>query len=245
MKSASARRLTYISSPSYARSQYQELIRQRGSIFVLEKKKEERNKKKKKRWLPLPPQQFLGCADPILFIPCEALTPGPSSPRDRGSERAVGLSEKGNGGQDGSRWRRGRRLVNKATPPPSRFSQSPKPVLVEVSTEDGAHISSKPGRGRRTLSLQSNSSGVLSYPINTVPPLQIKKIQAWIVFIMHFFHLSASSIGSRLRSAVSLGSLNQDLMGIALSGGQKNSETQTQTHVFFLCCSVLFQKRGH
>lgn len=31
-------------------------------------------------------------------------------------------------------------------------------------------------------------------------------------------NLSASSIGSKLRSAVSLGSLNQDLMGIALSG---------------------------
>lgn len=30
-------------------------------------------------------------------------------------------------------------------------------------------------------------------------------------------HLSASSMGSRFKSAVSLGSLNQDLIGIALS----------------------------
>lgn len=35
---------------------------------------------------------------------------------------------------------------------------------------------------------------------------------------MSAVNLSASSIGSRLRSAVSLGSLNQDLIGIALSG---------------------------
>lgn len=33
-------------------------------------------------------------------------------------------------------------------------------------------------------------------------------------------HLKASSMGSRLSKAVSLGSLNQDLMGMALSGGR-------------------------
>lgn len=58
------------------------------------------------------------------------------------------------------------------------------------------------------------------------------------------FYLSASSIGSKLRSAVSLGSLNQDLMGIALSGGQKKKQVsqsvvseKTDT-VVMLCCSV-------
>ena len=40
-------------------------------------------------------------------------------------------------------------------------------------------------------------------------------------------HLSASSIGSRFRSAVSLGSLNHDLIGIALS---KKAHTQRETH---------------
>lgn len=44
----------------------------------------------------------------------------------------------------------------------------------------------------------------------------------------HAFYLSASSIGSRLRSAVSLGSLNQDLMGIALSREQKMSSQSCQ-----------------
>lgn len=42
------------------------------------------------------------------------------------------------------------------------------------------------------------------------------------------FYLSASSIGSKLRSAVSLGSLNQDLMGIALSGGKKTASQSCQ-----------------
>lgn len=41
-------------------------------------------------------------------------------------------------------------------------------------------------------------------------------------------YLSASSIGSKLRSAVSLGSLNQDLMGIALSGGEGTSVSNTE-----------------
>lgn len=50
--------------------------------------------------------------------------------------------------------------------------------------------------------------------------------------LYYAFYLSASSIGSKLRSAVSLGSLNQDLMGIALSGGQKTA-------------SQLCQKNGH
>lgn len=52
-------RLTYISSLSYARSQYQELIRQKGSIVVVlgagveeEKKNNERKKTTTTRWLP-------------------------------------------------------------------------------------------------------------------------------------------------------------------------------------------------
>ena len=39
-----------------------------------------------------------------------------------------------------------KRPVNR--PRPSQFSQSPEPVLVEVSTEDGAHISSEPVKQR-------------------------------------------------------------------------------------------------
>lgn len=38
-------------------------------------------------------------------------------------------------------------------------------------------------------------------------------------------YLSASSIGSKLRSAVSLGSLNQDLIGIALSVGREKGQS--------------------
>lgn len=35
--------------------------------------------------------------------------------------------------------------------PLSRFSRSPEPVLVEVSTKDGAHIGSEPGTMKETL----------------------------------------------------------------------------------------------
>lgn len=35
--------------------------------------------------------------------------------------------------------------------PLSWFSRSPEPVLVEVSTKDGAHIGSKPGTVKETL----------------------------------------------------------------------------------------------
>ena len=50
-------------------------------------------------------------------------------------------------------------------------------------------------------------------------------------------YLRASSIGSRLRRAVSLGSLNQDLMGMALSGeGEKAREKKQriQDRLLFL-----------
>lgn len=50
-------------------------------------------------------------------------------------------------------------------------------------------------------------------------------------------YLSASSIGSKLRSAVSLGSLNQDLMGIALSAGQN-----TVSHVRKSFCAALLEE---
>lgn len=50
-------------------------------------------------------------------------------------------------------------------------------------------------------------------------------------------YLSASSIGSKLRSAVSLGSLNQDLMGIALSAG-KNTVSQVRKSF----CTVLLEE---
>lgn len=51
------------------------------------------------------------------------------------------------------------------------------------------------------------------------------------------FHLSASSIGSRLRSAVSLGSLNQDLMGIALSAEQENGDRQRGGLIVSITCN--------
>lgn len=50
--------------------------------------------------------------------------------------------------------KRGRRRLRGPTASPAHFSQSPKPVLVEVSTEDGAYISSKPGRGETRFCLQ-------------------------------------------------------------------------------------------
>lgn len=57
--------------------------------------------------------------------------------------------------------------------------------------------------------------------------------------LTHGFHLSASSIGSRLRSAVSLGSLNQDLMGIALSGEQENRDGDRDGLSFSITCNRL------
>lgn len=57
----------------------------------------------------------------------------------------------GNGGKDGSQ-RRGRGCST--SPAPSPFSQSPEPVLVEVSTEDGADISSKPERGKKKIEMK-------------------------------------------------------------------------------------------
>lgn len=57
------------------------------------------------------------------------------------------------------------------------------------------------------------------------------------------FYLSASSIGSKLRSAVSLGSLNQDLMGIALSGGQKTAGSVASEKHTQLCFYASLLKR--
>lgn len=54
-------------------------------------------------------------------------------------------------------------------------------------------------------------------------------------------HRSASSMGSRLRSAVSLGSLNHDFMGIALSAGQTGVHTQTGSEVN---CDILGTDEG-
>lgn len=50
-------------------------------------------------------------------------------------------------GNGGAGWKPAsrKRLTNEPPPPLSRFSRSPEPVLVEVSTEDGAHIGSEPG----------------------------------------------------------------------------------------------------
>ena len=82
--------------------------------------------------------------------------------------------------------------------------------------------------------------------MHTVRTLRVKSV--CIVYLpsrqlYYAFYLSASSIGSKLRSAVSLGSLNQDLMGIALSGGQRKkkkpvSRVSEMDMVVILCCSV-------
>ena len=56
------------------------------------------------------------------------------------------------------------------------------------------------------------------------PPIRIRAPQPHFrppLSSPHPAHLSASSMGSRLSSAVSLGSLNHDLMGMALSVGHK------------------------
>lgn len=46
--------------------------------------------------------------------------------------------------------------------PLSWFSPSPEPVLVEVSTKDGAHIGSKPGTIKQTLETITFSLGSLN-----------------------------------------------------------------------------------
>ncbi len=46
-------------------------------------------------------------------------------------------------------------------------------------------------------------------------------------------YLSASSMGSRLRSAVSLGSLNHDFIGIALSMRENKTRTILQNNHFY------------
>ena len=61
------------------------------------------------------------------------------------AQRGLAGRLRGNGGQEGSR-QRGRGWST--SPRPSWCSQSPESVLVEVSTKDGAHISSEP-EGKR------------------------------------------------------------------------------------------------
>lgn len=58
------------------------------------------------------------------------------------------LGRLGTEGWDGNRIAK---EAEEGTAPLSRFSRSPEPVLVEVSTKDGAHIGSKPGTAKETL----------------------------------------------------------------------------------------------
>lgn len=118
-------------------------------LFVLEKKKKSTNKeprekkqrkKKKKAGSPSLPSSSW-----VLLIPyCSSCVR--RSPQEGLGEGwwvvYVGME----GRVEASREKR---LVNK--PDPSQFSQSPEPVLVEVSTEDGADISSEPMTNRRTF----------------------------------------------------------------------------------------------
>lgn len=93
---------------------------------------------------------------------------------------------------------------------------------MEVSTKDGAHVGSKPAT---TKDVQLNNIATLT---TCKRQRNRKQFRGFVCS-----YLSASSIGSKLRSAVSLGSLNQDLMGIALSGGDGTKHTHTHTRKFF------------
>lgn len=115
-------------------------------LFVLEKKKkvqiknQEKKKQRKKAGSPSLPSSSW-----VLLIPyCSSCVR--RSPQEGLGEGwwvvYVGME----GRVEASREKR---LVNK--PDPSQFSQSPEPVLVEVSTEDGADISSEPMTNRRTF----------------------------------------------------------------------------------------------
>lgn len=49
-------------------------------------------------------------------------------------------------GNGGAGWKpAARKEADERATPLWRFSRSPEPVLVEVSTKDGAHVGSKPG----------------------------------------------------------------------------------------------------
>lgn len=91
---------------------------------------------------------------------------------------------------------------------------------MEVSTKDGAHVGSKPGT---TKDVELNN-------VATLTTCRRRRNRKWLRGF-GCSYLSASSIGSKLRSAVSLGSLNQDLMGIALSGGEGTKHTHTHKQV--------------
>lgn len=110
--------------------------------FIFEKNmKESRKKKQKKHWLFLPPRIACGLwssrtvhvfrrspSTQLLRVNPKALT------------RAGGASVRG--GQERNQLQRGGGWST--NPQTSLLRQSPKAVLMEVSTEDGAHISGKP-----------------------------------------------------------------------------------------------------
>lgn len=120
-------------------------------LFVLEKKKkvqiknQEKKKQRKKKEKKKAGSPSLPSSSWVLLIPyCSSCVR--RSPQEGLGEGwwvvYVGME----GRVEASREKR---LVNK--PDPSQFSQSPEPVLVEVSTEDGADISSEPMTNRRTF----------------------------------------------------------------------------------------------
>lgn len=80
---------------------------------------------------------------PILFIPCWAVAPAlvsSGSDLEAGGGLAGRLEWETEGGMESD----GEEGAAQRAPGPLGFRQSPEPVLVEVSTEDGADVSSEP-----------------------------------------------------------------------------------------------------
>ncbi len=75
------------------------------------------------------------------------------------------------------------------------------------------------------------------------------KLTPYKLSLLHVLgcYLSASSMGSRLRSAVSLGSLNHDFIGIALSMGKTKQEQYCKIITFMEAClrHGIKQLKGH
>lgn len=74
--------------------------------------------------------------------------PQPSAPSQEGSREGwlVCVGEEGSGSEADMAEE-----AEEGATPLSRFSPSPEPVLVEVSTKDGAHVGSEPGTMKETL----------------------------------------------------------------------------------------------
>lgn len=111
--------------------------------FILEKIwKTQEKTKTNKNWLFLPPELLAGCGDPVLSMSLKR-SPQHSAPEGESGSLHWGwwvVCE--SGGQDRSQLKRGGGWST--NPQTSPLHQSPKTMLMEVSTEDGADISGKP-----------------------------------------------------------------------------------------------------